>query len=257
MNREELIAQIVHEHGPVIFDFFGEDLAWCPVEGGNWTPFESRPAPTEEQCACEHDPLCPLNRFANETQPVAGGEQIRRLFDAIEGERADAPDSTIVAFIHPNGDWSVYNGRASREILDAQLPPKPTTPERANAMEEADIERIAVGVSDKAILRLDVNEENPVLSGIIDELRDELRALRPTLEDGWETFRLGDRVEKTKGSAWHGRVVGRYRTGLTHEGYAVESEREPGSVQIYPASALRAAFPKDEVVGQPVKGEYP
>lgn len=33
-------------------------------------------------------------------------------------------------------------------------------------------------------------------------------------------------------------MCGTYSTSLTHEGYAVESEREPGSVQIYPASAL-------------------
>lgn len=51
-------------------------------------------------------------------------------------------------------------------------------------------------------------------------------------------FKWGDRVRKTKGSSWQGHVVGTYATTLTPEGYAVESEREPGSVQIYPASAL-------------------
>lgn len=51
-------------------------------------------------------------------------------------------------------------------------------------------------------------------------------------------FRRGDRVRKTKGSSWQGIVVGEYSTKLTPEGYAVESEREPGSVQIYPAAAL-------------------
>ena len=51
-------------------------------------------------------------------------------------------------------------------------------------------------------------------------------------------FALGELVRKTRGSSWHGRVVGWYSTSLTPEGYAVESEREPGSVQIYPASAL-------------------
>lgn len=51
-------------------------------------------------------------------------------------------------------------------------------------------------------------------------------------------FRLGDRVTKTKGSSWTGRVVGFYSTSLTPEGYAVESENEPGSVQIYPVGAL-------------------
>lgn len=53
-------------------------------------------------------------------------------------------------------------------------------------------------------------------------------------------FNMGDRVRKTKGSEWQGRVVGTYSTTLTPEGYAVESEAHPGSVQIYPASALEA-----------------
>lgn len=52
-------------------------------------------------------------------------------------------------------------------------------------------------------------------------------------------FTLGDRVTKTRGSSWTGHVVGFYTTNLTPRGYAVESENEPGSVQIYPESALR------------------
>lgn len=55
-------------------------------------------------------------------------------------------------------------------------------------------------------------------------------------------FQLGDKVKKTKGSQWHGTVVGTYSTTLTPEGYAVENKYESGSVQIYPASALE----KDE-----------
>jgi hypothetical protein len=54
-------------------------------------------------------------------------------------------------------------------------------------------------------------------------------------------FSLGQRVTKIKGSSWQGRVVGFYTTTMTPIGYAVESEREPGSVQIYPESALVAA----------------
>lgn len=52
------------------------------------------------------------------------------------------------------------------------------------------------------------------------------------------TFRLGDRVRKKSGAAWQGHVVGWYCTKLTPEGYAVESESHPGSVQIYPVTAL-------------------
>lgn len=51
-------------------------------------------------------------------------------------------------------------------------------------------------------------------------------------------FAIGQRVRKIKGSSWQGRVVGFYSTALTPTGYAVESEREPGSVQIYPENAL-------------------
>ena len=59
--------------------------------------------------------------------------------------------------------------------------------------------------------------------------------------DGFKTFRPGDRVTKTKGSSWTGRVVGFYSTKLTLEGYAVESDTETGSVQIYPVAALANA----------------
>lgn len=65
-----------------------------------------------------------------------------------------------------------------------------------------------------------------------------LAALRPA-QDAERAFQLGDRVTKISGSKWTGRVVGFYSTALTPEGYAVESETETGSVQIYPAKALR------------------
>ena len=54
-------------------------------------------------------------------------------------------------------------------------------------------------------------------------------------------FQLGTRVYKTKGASRTGRVCGFYSTALTPIGYAVESENEPGSVQIYPESALSKA----------------
>lgn len=58
-------------------------------------------------------------------------------------------------------------------------------------------------------------------------------------------FEIGDFVRKTKGSAWEGTVVGTYSTKLTPEGYCVESRYHPGSVQIYPASALEMAVLED------------
>ena len=65
--------------------------------------------------------------------------------------------------------------------------------------------------------------------------------LRRNWPETHKTFRMGDTVRKVRGSQWHGRVVGQYSTELTPEGYAVESDTERGSVQIYPASALERA----------------
>lgn len=59
-------------------------------------------------------------------------------------------------------------------------------------------------------------------------------------------MKLGDRVRKRKGSSWQGRIVGSYSTNLTPIGWAVESEREPGSVQIYPEAALELVEKHDE-----------
>lgn len=54
----------------------------------------------------------------------------------------------------------------------------------------------------------------------------------------WDTFRFGERVRKKSGAQWSGKIVGCYSTKLTPEGYCVESDKHPGSVQIYPAAAL-------------------
>jgi dihydrofolate reductase (trimethoprim resistance protein) len=59
---------------------------------------------------------------------------------------------------------------------------------------------------------------------------------------GWP---IGMRVTKTKGSKWTGKIVGYYSTELTPEGYAVESETEIGSVQIYPRAALAPTPPQE------------
>lgn len=52
-------------------------------------------------------------------------------------------------------------------------------------------------------------------------------------------FLLGDSVRKRPGGGeWRGMVVGLYLASKTPLGFAVESVREEGSVQIYPAKAL-------------------
>lgn len=55
--------------------------------------------------------------------------------------------------------------------------------------------------------------------------------------ENWK-FKMGDEVKKIKGSMWHGTVCGFYSSVLTERGYAVQSKREIGSVQIYPEAAL-------------------
>lgn len=58
-------------------------------------------------------------------------------------------------------------------------------------------------------------------------------------------FSIGNKVRKRSGSQWSGIVVGTYSTALTPEGYAVESDAHPGSVQIYPAAALEGVSHAD------------
>jgi thymidylate synthase len=93
---------------------------------------------------------------------------------------------------------------------------------------------------------------------IWDEWADEKGDLGPVYGKQWRSWPItnapagarfgeGARVRKTKGSSWNGRVVGFYKTDLTPIGYAVESEREPGSVQIYPETALELV----EACGRP------
>lgn len=53
------------------------------------------------------------------------------------------------------------------------------------------------------------------------------------------SLKIKDHVKKISGSEWHGTIVGFYSTHLTPIGFAVESNREKGSVQIYPEAALR------------------
>ena len=71
---------------------------------------------------------------------------------------------------------------------------------------------------------------------------DPQERLKQSWPDTHQKFGMGDTVRKVRGSQWHGRVVRWYSTELTPEGYAVESDTERGSVQIYPASALERAL---------------
>lgn len=65
--------------------------------------------------------------------------------------------------------------------------------------------------------------------------------------DTHKTFSFGQPVQKKRGSEWHGTICGWYiNDELTPEGYVVKSEREKGSCQLYPASALELVEPLAE-----------
>ena len=98
-------------------------------------------------------------------------------------------------------------------------------------------ERVALfSWNDMLLLKSEIEKARVLLSTRVEASR--LDSAMDDIEETHSTFNLGQRVRKTKGSQWQGRIVGWYTTELTKEGYAVESEREKGSVQIYPASAL-------------------
>lgn len=81
------------------------------------------------------------------------------------------------------------------------------------------------------------NIETPEEKEVFDSMKqrnDQSEINKPS----WAKWSIGDSVTKTKGSSWTGKVVGYYSTSLTSKGYAVESETEKGSVQIYPEAAL-------------------
>ncbi|WP_306049297.1 hypothetical protein [Oceaniradius stylonematis] len=75
------------------------------------------------------------------------------------------------------------------------------------------------------------------------------RTFAQTMQPGWKPpgweHGIGTRLTKVKGSNWTGPVVGFYRGSLTEFGYAVESENEPGNVQIYPVQAFAIADRED------------
>lgn len=107
----------------------------------------------------------------------------------------------------------------------------------------ADLEEVRKAVFGDVGDEPDAYADYDRLSELSAKMRRAIAALSREGEDSAELerkFKLGDRVTKTKGSSWQGRVCGFYSTSLTPVGYCVESEREPGSVQIYPESALAA-----------------
>ena len=105
---------------------------------------------------------------------------------------------------------------------------------------EVDFRALLIEAGRNAGAYIDDRVSDDFLKVIPEEVRLKIASLATVAAANDEgVFSIGDRVEKIKGSSWCGIIVGTYSTKLTPEGYAVESEREPGSVQIYPAAAIR------------------
>lgn len=97
---------------------------------------------------------------------------------------------------------------------------------------------------------IEINTENEVPKEVIEEAshnpiselqveRIQQEAIASFIGKDWK-YKRGDLVKKREDKGqWRGRVVGFYSTNITVCGYAVESAFEPGSVQIYPESALK------------------
>lgn len=144
----------------------------------------------------------------------------------------------IQGFTRIIGQSQGYLGLPIRDITINCSVNGPNTPAMETAWLPTPAEIVAIEDGAPIILRLFGRGHPPVMMRTGDApdgegIRTPARMTLPGAR-----FRLEDRVRKLRGSSWQGLVVGFYSTRLTPIGYAVESEREPGSVQIYPESAL-------------------
>lgn len=187
--------------------------------------------------------------------PVAVPERLRSPVAAF----ARLMEQELLANDHKGG-WQNDNPRAlaarvveeAHELLDACSIRGVEKRRERVAEEAADVANMAMMVAD--VCGCLSHEPTPPASAHWISDPEVKEALRRTHEATREAkaasapspnakFAIGQRVRKLKGSSWQGRVCGYYRTPLTPIGYAVESEREPGSVQIYPEAALEAVDP--------------
>lgn len=170
-----------------------------------------------------------------------GGDDLEMARDAaaryFENDPLDKARKAIAASIRQGGTMdyqdatqiALYGIRAARR---AALSP---APDRVEVDETGEYLITLLGKAVRGEVIRDMAEA-------IGSFRQSIAALKPadaTPSMAERKFQRGDHVEKTSGSNWRGMVVGEYSTALTPEGYAVESATETGSVQIYPAKALR------------------
>jgi dihydrofolate reductase (trimethoprim resistance protein) len=107
------------------------------------------------------------------------------------------------------------------------------TPEEKEALDTM------AGISREHLMKM-INQQSEIIKELSEKLNtsESPNGSNEIIKPLWAKWSIGDSVTKTKGSSWTGKVVGYYQTDLTSKGYAVESETEKGSVQIYPEAAL-------------------
>ncbi|SFM96969.1 R67 dihydrofolate reductase [Methylobacterium pseudosasicola] len=210
----------------------------APVAGVAWLPMKD--APTGVPIIAKHKPNARMPLGWVGTIKLGHGDE----------EETDALDTIL----HYNGDSLIWNFHGCWEgwvPIGAAEPiaPPPGDPERLDLTvysTEHQRKRLAsrVGPADEDLARV-VTDAMQWAEFVPGQL---VPAFRPDGTGGRDQtgIQLGARVRKTKGSSWQGVVVGYYATALTPRGVCVESEREPGSVQIYPIAAL-----------EPVEAETP
>ena len=174
-----------------------------------------------------------------------GGAYYRPNAQGYTRNRAEAGRYTLeeaISHSHPNGPDGPRDGITYE--LDTATP--------SPGFGGGDLREALSGIREwiAGITVTDMNElvaDGGVTAGMLvgQEASEQLRRLDialaalPPVKQSVGKFQRGDHVEKISGSNWRGKVVGEYSTDLTPEGYAVESDTETGSVQIYPAKALR------------------
>jgi hypothetical protein len=222
------------------------DSPWCA-----WAPDECIghfADPAEARAAAQTDfEARILSTLAGPIPEAPADEEVEGALDAYDAETRKLP----LGHENRSRGASTYNWRRSvvdeiRALIALRRSTETDKPgvrgaltlglEAAAKWHDAEAERIRV-------LALDSDEPRRMHDAQDDHISHAaaIRALSAsplTEEQPAAKFKRGDRVQKIKGSAWRGHVVGTYSTSLTPEGYNVESENEPGSVQLYPAAAL-------------------
>jgi hypothetical protein len=219
-----------------VLDIIDQDAEACGVAGFKW--------PNDVNI----DPILPSG---NQPDICTLGE-LRIVYATLSGQQGGAVPAGDLAllrecepFIHFNAGIAATTTKILQERLRARLAEQPAPAK----LDDGYARKIDLGlgwyiarfVDREWRLYDDRNFRVARFESEADALVFAKNFAKQPVPAGAGAFVLGDRVEKTEGSSWRGRIVGTYSTSLTPRGYAVESEREPGSVQIYPEAALRPA----------------